>query len=305
MRTAYTDLNIQTTIENTTFYILNIAFERFLRPMPAHSHGNDSYELHFIPYGHGTVNIDGHVYEAAPNTLFMTGPHVAHEQIPQKEDPMAEYCIYFKLQNAPVHTFSGKPGTDTPERSAAENSTAALFAATHFWFGKDTQDLYLVMQQIFSELEHRYTGYMIQVESLLQQCIVKTVRNYEMEKQSATQFTPSNLVDSKYLIVEESFLYDYETLTLEGLSKRLGLGIRQTERFLKDYYGKTFLQKKAEAKMSMAKIYLLEQDLGIAEIAARLNYSSAEHFAYAFKKYYGISARGYRESQSAANTASI
>jgi AraC-like DNA-binding protein len=151
------------------------------------------------------------------------------------------------------------------------------------------------MQQIFYKLEHKYTGYMLQVESLLQQCIVKIVRNYENRIESENHFIPSNLVDRKYLIVEESFLYDYEAITLEILSKRLGLGIRQTERFLKDYYGKTFLQKKTEAKMSMAKIYLADPNISISEIAARLNYSSLEHFSYAFKQYYGTSASEFRK----------
>lgn len=282
MRTAYTDLNIQTTIDDTTFYVLNIVFECFLRSMPKHSHGNNSYEIHYIPYGHGTLNINNQVYEATPGTLYMTGPHVEHEQIPDKDDPMAEYCIYFKLQKNSSHKSSS-------------GNTAALFTATHFWFGQDNQDLYPIMQQIFFELEHKYTGYMIQVESLLQQCIVKIVRNYENKKESDSHFTRSNLVDSKYLIVEESFLYDYETITLESLAKRLGLGIRQTERFLKDYYGKTFTQKKTEARMSMAKIFLNDKELSISEIAKRLNYSSAEHFAYAFKRYYGISASAYRK----------
>ena len=71
------------------------------------------------------------------------------------------------------------------------------------------------MQQIFFELEHRYTGYMILVEALLQQCVVKIVRNYEYKAQSKVHFSPSNLVDSKYIIVEESFLYEYETITME------------------------------------------------------------------------------------------
>ena len=99
MRTAYTDLNIKLAIEDTQFSILQIAFEHFLRSMPKHSHGNNSYELHYIPYGHGTVNMNNRKYEVKPNTLYMTGPHVEHEQVPYKNDPMAEYCIYFKLQN--------------------------------------------------------------------------------------------------------------------------------------------------------------------------------------------------------------
>lgn len=284
MRTAYLDLDITTKIDHTIFFVLNIAFERFLRPMPSHSHGNNSYELHYIPYGQGVVNIDGKTYYATPGTLYMTGPHIEHEQLPSTDDPMAEYCIYFKLQNT------------VPMMQEHNNfqTTDELFAQTHFWFGQDTQNLYPVFQQLFSELEYHYTGYMIQVEALLQQCIVKTVRNYKMEKKSSTNFTRSNLVDSKYLIVEESFLYDYHNLTLNSLSKRLGLGTRQTERFLKDYYGKTFTQKKNEAKMSMAKIYL-EDNLSITEISKRLNYSSTEHFSHAFRKYYGISAKDFRK----------
>jgi len=269
-------------VDNTTFFVLNIVFERFLRSMPKHSHGNNSYEIHYIPYGHGKVNINEQIYNIVPNTLYMTGPHVEHEQIPLKNDPMAEYCIYFKIKNN-----NSRLQTDT---------VAYKFANTYFWFGQDTQELYPLMQQIFFELEHKYTGYMVQVEALLQQCIVKIVRNYENKRQSKLHFSPSNLVDSKYLIVEESFLYEFETITLENLARRLGLSVRQTERFLKQYYGKTFLQKKTDAKMSMAKIYLNDSSMNLSEIADMLNYSSIQHFSYAFKQYYGVSASIYRKN---------
>ncbi len=285
MRTVYTDLNIKTTLDDTTFLVLNIVFERFLHSMPKHSHGNNSYEIHYIPYGHGTVNINNQVYDIMPNTLYMTGPHVEHEQIPIQNDPMAEYCIYFKVQQ------------NTPHLSQNPDTIAYKFQKTFFWMGQDSQEMYPLMQQIFYELEHKYTGYMIQVESLLQQCIVKMVRNYENKRPSKLHFSPSNLVDSKYLVVEECFLYEYETITLENLSQRLGLSIRQTERFLKDYYGKTFLQKKTDAKMSMAKIYLNDKNMNISEIADCLNYSSIQHFSYAFKQYYGITASEYRKTK--------
>ncbi|WP_394925884.1 AraC family transcriptional regulator [uncultured Robinsoniella sp.] len=288
MRTVYTDLNIKFSIEDTTFHVLNIVFERFLRSMPKHSHGSNSYELHYIPYGHGKVNIDNTLYDVEPNTLYMTGPHVEHEQIPIKDDPMTEYCIYFKINKTPSSSFRS-PGIS--------DSITEQFQKTKFWFGKDSQDLYHLMQQIFYELENKYTGYITQVETLLQQCIVKVVRNYENKKEeSRAHFSPSNLVDSKYLIVEECFLYDYESITLENLAIRLGLSTRQTERFLKDYYGKTFSQKKSEAKMSMAKILLSDESLSISEVARRLNYSSVEHFSYAFKQFYGITARQYRKN---------
>ena len=274
-------LDVKTTIDNTTLLILNIAFEHFFKPLPRHSHGNNSYELHYIPNGLGQAVIDGSSYELTPGTLYMTGPHVEYEQIPSPMDPMTEYSIYFQLQEEDaLLVFSG--------------STADKFLKKRFWIGPDTQNLGVLMEQLFYELKYKYTGYMIQVEALLQQCLVKVVRNYEGNRFSKQHFAPSNLIDGKTLIIERAFLYHYETITLENLAKTLGLSVRQTERFLKKYYGKTFQQKKQEARMSAAKIYLTDKRLSITQIAEKLNYSTSQHFTQAFRQHYGITANEYR-----------
>lgn len=284
MRTLYTDINIKFQIENVTFSALNIVFERFHRSIPKHSHGAGSYEIHYIPYGKGTVTIDGVSHNVVPGTLYITGPHVEHAQKPDMTDPMSEYCIYVKL--SPKNIIS------------ADNSSAdfiSLFTDTPKWFGQDTQDIHSLMQQIFRELESEYMGYMTQVETLLTQCIVKIIRNYQHRRESKKHFAATNLVNSKYIIVEECFLYEYDNLTLQTLSSRLGLSTRQTERFLQNTYGKTFLQKKTEAKMSAASVLLTESEKSITDIAYQLGYSSVEHFSHAFKRYYGITAMIYRK----------
>lgn len=279
MRQLYTDLNIQFTIEQTDFYALNIVFERFLRTIPNHSHGSNSYEIHYIPSGYGHVKINQELYDIVPNTLYITGPHVEHAQTPVPDDPMCEYCVYLK-----VGKQKGK-GT----------SLLPLFTQTAFWFGPDQQNIHGIMQQIFFELENQYTGYKEQVQSLLTQLIVHIVRNYEMKQKALDHFEPSNLQDSKYIILEEYFLYEYQNLSLDDLAERLSLSRRQTERLLKEHYGKTFLQKKTEAKMAAAAILLGDKDRSIASIAEELGYSSTEHFSAAFKRYYQMSAREYRK----------
>lgn len=286
MRTIYTDLNIQFQIENITFSALNIVFERFQRSIPKHSHGAESYEIHYIPYGKGTVTIDGETHQVVPGTLYITGPHVEHEQIPDSLDPMNEYCIYLKIKNKKKALHND-----------FTNNYVSLFTNTTKWFGQDTQDIHLLMQQIFQELEYEYIGYMTQVETLLAQCIVKIIRNYQHHRESKKHFSASNLVDSKYIIVEESFLYEYENLTLQTLASRLGLSTRQTERFLRDTYNRTFLQKITEAKMSAANILLCDMNHSITDIAYKLGYSSVEHFSHAYKRYYGITASAYRKAQ--------
>lgn len=266
------------------FHVSNIVLEQFERTIPSHSHSKNSYEIHYIPYGSGKAHIDGRDYEVIPNTLFITGPFIEHAQIPNPNDPMCEYCIYLKTGRS-----------SAASASSSEKALAALFRNTGFWFGQDSQDIHSLMKQLFFELEHRFTGYSIQAEILLKQLIIKLVRNFENKKEACLSFSPVNLMDNKYLIIEECFLYEYRTLTLDQLSGKLGLGIRQTQRLLKDQYDKTFLQKKTEARMSAASILLKNPAYSITRIAEDTGYSSVEHFSAAFKRYYGLAATAYRK----------
>ncbi len=287
MLTRLDNFDLHFSLGGYDFHVSNIVLEQFERSIPRHSHSKNSYEIHYIPFGYGKASINGKDYEVTPNTLFITGPFVEHAQIPNCQDPMCEYCIYLKLGHSSF-----------PVSSAPEKKLTALFKKTNFWFGQDTQDIHSLMKQLFFELEHHYTGYSIQAESLLKQLIIKLVRNYENKPEISTRKVSPNLIDNKYLIIEECFLYEYRTLTLDKLSARLGLGIRQTERLLKDHYGKTFLQKKTEARMSAASILLQNSGLSITQIAEDTGYSCVEHFSASFKRYYGQSASAYRKELS-------
>jgi AraC-like DNA-binding protein len=286
----YTDLDIKFSIDTINISALKISFDRITSPYPSHSHSKDSYEIHYIPFGYGRLLSQGTEYNIKPNTLYITGPHIDHEQIPDKEDPMVEYCIYLKFDK-PQSENSNK---NKKSMKSNPNSVLAIFETKRFWFGDDKQDIHLLMKKIFYELEMKYTGYILNVQTLLQQLIVFVVRNYEINKTSSSHFDPSNINDSKYLMIEESFLYEYQTITLEKLSTRLSLSNRQTERLLQKYYGKTFLQKKADSKMSSASILLRNTTKSISSIACDLGYSSVEHFSNAFRRYYHMSASEYR-----------
>ena len=87
MWTDYKDADIHFTIADVRFHTLNFVYERFERSIPSHSHGNGSYEIHYIPRGRGRALINGVSYEITPGTLFVTGPHVEHAQSPFLEDP--------------------------------------------------------------------------------------------------------------------------------------------------------------------------------------------------------------------------
>lgn len=283
MKKAFNDLDLKIQIGDLEITILNIAKETFHKSMPRHNHGSKSYEIHYIEKGYGTVIIEDFPYKLSPGYLYTTGPFVFHEQIPDAQDPMVEYALYFKIKRM------------SKTKEYTQNEVSKKFEKVNFWLGEDNQHIQPVLQELLYELDHQYPGYKESVKALLIQFLVKLVRNYENRTYTREESMLVNLEDSKDLIVEESFLYDYATITLEKLAKRLGLSKRQTQRFIKERYGKTFNEKKKEGKMAMAKTLLKNENLRISDIANRLNYSSVQHFSHAFKEYYGYSASWYRK----------
>lgn len=278
----YDNLDISFTIGDTHFRTLNIACEHLHRIVPSHSHGDNSYEIHYVAAGHGYIKVGEKTYDITPGTLYMAGPHIAHAQISVQGDPMVDYCIYLRLRRTP----SGRKKKDALD---------LLFAEKTFWIGQDKYRLQGTLELLFLELKNQKIGYTVYVETLLKQLIVQVIRNYQDGKKALRHFQPATPAEAQDFIIEESFLYDYPSLTLEQLAARLGLGCRQTERLMQDNYGKTFQQKKGDARMSAASILLIYTDRSISSIAAELGYSSVEHFSSAFKKYYQKSARQYRK----------
>lgn len=275
------NLNLSFSLEGVPVQAVNMTCERFLRTIPSHSHGSGSYEIHYIPSGYGTLTADGQSFHILPNTLFVTGPHVEHAQVPRPEEPMLEYCVYLKIKENARHKESA-PVMDS-------------FTATPFWFGEDTQGIHGLMHQLTYELEHRPIGYLDQARLLLSQLLICIVRNYQNARPGHAAPVQASLSDWTSVIIEEYFLYEYRSLSLEELAHRLGRSPRQTQRLLLEYYGKTFQQKKAEAKMSAAAILLADKSKSITSIAEELGYSSPEHFSAAFRGYYGICPREYRK----------
>lgn len=127
-------------------------------------------------------------------------------------------------------------------------------------------------------------------ESILSQIFVNFVRNYygtgtDNQKSAAEivghpMLSPDN---SRAFVVEKAFLYDFADLTLESLSERIGLSPRQTQRFLRENYGRKFqeLRNKSSyvSSRNAACVYKLQYYLDCTEVG----YTTAEYFATNFR----------------------
>ncbi|WP_172193699.1 helix-turn-helix transcriptional regulator [Saccharibacillus qingshengii] len=273
---------------------LNVLYIRsgtFFQSMPAHTHSGKSYELHYIPAGCGWVIADGVRYPLAPRTLYMTGPDIVHEQIPDPADPMYEYCICFE-----VLTVSEHPDPDSAALSE-------LFLQTVFWHGADTQQLMVLFEQLAREVTVQSIGYYLSIRNLVEQIVIALIRNYTHNRMSDHKVPQKTLDDKRLVLIESSFLSASDTLTLTQLAQTLGLGIRQTERTLKQHYGLSFTQKKQQARLSTACSLLVTTTLPIGQIAGRVGFSTLESFCTFFKKATGLSAGEFRSRREPADRA--
>ena len=289
----YNDLNFTFRFENVSFQVSMVSTGKFPGSIPVHSHGKGCYEIHYIRSGSGTVVINGVPWHVAPNTLYTTGPYILHEQIPSPADPMVEYCIY--LHVFPDAEKTGRSSSDSlRSKEAKYDSFLTPFLERTFWLGQDTQCIQPMFDTIFQELEFKRPGYLPLLTALFQQLIVAIARNYIADENFPAAPESSFGDSSLSLIVEEAFLNEYRTLTLNRLAELIHLSPRQTERLIRQYYGSTFLKKRTEARIGAASVLLKTTALPIGEIAEMTGYSSSEHFSYAFKSCTGKSAREFR-----------
>ena len=295
------NLNIIFAIENYRVTILKFSYEKLPKNMPLHAHSSNSYEIHFIPKGHGTLISENKSYDMHPGILCTTGPFIEHAQFIDRKDPVYEYCIYMKIEkesdikSSNAKTSSKNAGLKPAVKSKKRVKNAMdLFLKYPFWYGSDNAGIEEVLEKIRDEFENPGYAVPVLLEALFTQFIVCILRNYDNKSDGPIKSEPIPVAKT-YILIEDSFLYEYATITMDELSKRLGLSSRQTSRILSDYYGKNFVQMRTEARMAAAVAFLTEDDLSIAEISNRLGYSCVNHFHSAFKNYYGETIGSYKK----------
>lgn len=265
-------------LEGVVVNVLMVSYRRFTEVMPEHAHGENVYEIHLVTDGRGTVLLNREAHPVSGGILYITGPGVLHEQISEKENPVTEFGLYLQLEK-------DRPGGELVQ-GLRQHPT---------WYGRGRAALPLLAGQILSEQAAEQPGSMEKLPHLLADFLIECIRSLlKVQEKEALLPAPEEKFsahtvqeENAFLVTDEVFLYEYREITLQELARRLGFSVRQTQRLLYRIYGKSFTQKKLEARMSAALTLLQNSRFSITEISEQLGYSSMEHFSHAFAKYYG------------------
>ncbi len=252
-------------IGKSKYKILNISSGVFSSDISGHTHSSESYEIHYCFGGKGRLVTDSNEYELNKNSLYITGPGIWHRQVIDKDNPLDEICLYIQRTSK---------GTDI---------LSSTFNDTHFWSGAATTTL----QNLFFELDKlsaQKSLYAKEKQAHLSELIITELAFiYSTELVDEEKDTPD---DRKFIIIENAFIFDYMSITLPELSKRLGLSRRQTQRILQQYYGVTFREKQITARLEWALMYL-QNGKSVSATAYEVGYADISSFSRAFKKHYG------------------
>ena len=133
-------MNLNFTIGNTFFTIIDSAHSTFFNSFPRHFHS--FYEFHYIYSGKGILITDFGSFPLEKGDAYMIPPRMYHEQITDEKNFMEEFHIAFEIK-----------------KTGKEDSFFSTIEKEGFWLGKDLHNMADLYTRIEGELKERYFGY--------------------------------------------------------------------------------------------------------------------------------------------------
>lgn len=272
--------------------VLNINYEP---PVPGryfNTHSHSSYEYHFISQGKGTLRTGKAYYSIGPGTLYLTGPGIYHEQLSDSESPMVEYCINLELKHLDRWDEHDK---DLPVQEMLQ--LKEFLTNTTFWIGQDNYRSWTILEKVIDEYQNPMLGYCKNIECLITQIIINLARCFQGKAIVQYRKAPANTSEKRRRTMDSFFRDIDKSRKAEMLAKTLGVGLRQLERLMLQYYGMTFREKLIKTRMAVAEDLLQNTQMTVEEIAFKTGFSSASHLSRIFSSYNGIPPTIFRRMQ--------
>lgn len=257
--------------DDSEFSIVSISNGKYLEDIQGHKHSKKSYELHYVMQGKGQLETDSNRFPLNADTLYITGPDIYHRQTFDREEPMYEFSIYIELVKESKGIFS------------------QTFLEHTFWIGQGSDVIRELCLAIHSLDNNNTACSAIEMAALVQLLLCEIIKIYKPvflqgEREVATR---------RIRLIEEAFMHKPQDLTLKCLADRMHLSQRQTERIIKENFGKTFSQLKRASQIEKSISYF-EENIPLCEVAVLSGFCDSSAFFRAFKKEQGMTPSEYK-----------
>lgn len=274
----FSKLNITFQIENVELRLVEAKRTLFYENFPNHMHS--FFELHYICGGEGTLILPEMMYPLSEGVLYLIPPKLFHEQRTHWQNLMEEYTFSFDVKKV---------------RADGMLDLYGQFLEQEFWIGEERGLIADSFRMLEEEAKQKETGYSYMIRSILEQMIIRLLRNV-LQKQPVVQRAGKTPYERRKFIIDETMIYQYKDITLEKLAEYLNLSSRQTARILKEEYGMNFAELRRQSRLHAAATLLIGTEASVNEVAELVGYDNAIYFGKQFKELYGMTPSAYRKT---------
>ena len=263
----------------------NFTKERWMKPFPA-MHYHKSWELYFVNSGSIEVDCNDRINVYSESEITFIPPYAEHCIVRTTED--ANYAsIRFSFTSA-----VNDPISESLAQMFHNHVCTPIEALPETW-------------EVLSQLKSQYREYVEsgQPKIWLYQKITASclsLMTVILEAVSAkADIHPNNFTvenDFLTLIIEFFMMYDSESnITITQLAENLNYSVSQTNRILRQNFGKSFKDLAKEIRIKRAKYFLEKTDFSLTKIADILGFQEAKAFNRFFKASEGVTPTQYRK----------
>lgn len=263
-----------------------LVFDRIKSEFEFPIHFHPEYEINFILNGKGVRRIVGdHIGEIEDYELVIVGPNLQHgwELFNCKNEDIHEITIQFHndlFDKRLLDRHIMKPIKDMFQR-----------ASRGILFSSETSKI--IAPRIMKVSKIDGIDYFLELTSILYDlAISRNQRLLSTLTSELEDFENSDKIKKVYDYIQENY---ERKVTLSEMAELVNMSEISFNRFLKKRTGKTFIEFINDTRVGYAARWLIEKDLGIAEIAYKSGFNNIANFNRVFKKAKNTTPSQYRK----------
>jgi AraC-like DNA-binding protein len=250
-------------------------------------HSHPLYEIFYFHEGRCNYIIGPHVYSLQPGDLILMHGMTLHRPNPDLRYPYIRSIIHFEPQF--LLEYMNKTYMSPLLKPFEELRNFILRAGP---MKEEIELLFATMSHFHNRAdEHHFQRFMLRFVDLLY--IMKDLSSLPLQSTYLPTTDRERHVQNVIQYVE---LHYSEDFTMIDLEHELHVSRHYLSRLFKAWTGSTIYQFLYHRRINQAKtLFLIEHDLTVSEVSARVGFKHLPHFSRVFKLYEGCNPEQYRK----------
>jgi AraC-like DNA-binding protein len=250
-------------------------------------HSHPFYEIYYFHEGRCNYVIGPHVYSLQPGDLIVMHGMTLHTPNPDDRMPYIRTIVHFEQQF--IHEYMNRTYTVPLMKPFEELRNARLPAGA--WRG-EVESVLADMNRLYDRSDDfKYERFLLRFVDLLY--LVSELARKPLND----AYVPSSERERHVQRVIEYIEAHYaEDVSMEGMERELHVSRHYLARVFKEWTGTTVFQFLYHRRINQAKtLFMLENDLSVSEVGARVGFKHLPHFSRVFKQSEGCPPEQYRK----------